>query len=64
MAGIEVVEQEIDLSFAAEADEIFLTNAIRGIVCVERFESRTYDNKMGREIFMSILGNPVRNFNI
>ncbi|HEX4850543.1 MAG TPA: aminotransferase class IV, partial [Puia sp.] len=64
LAGIDVVERDIDVSFVADADEIFLTNAIRGLFCVTQFESKTYGNKTGREIFTRILGNPVRNFNI
>jgi branched-chain amino acid aminotransferase len=38
-----------------DADEIFLTNAIRGIQWVKRVEEKQYKTKIGKELFASLL---------
>lgn len=49
--GYMVVEQRLEPSFLADADEVFLTNAVRGLRWVERFDSFRYGNLRAQEIF-------------
>ena len=49
--GYNVKEQTVTLTMLREADEIFLTNAVRGIRWVRNFEDVAYTNKKITEIY-------------
>lgn len=48
--GYKTSEKSINLRDLLEADEIFLTNAIKGIVWVNRFSGKTYSNAVSSEL--------------
>lgn len=50
-AGYGVVETTINVSDLLQADEVFLTNAVRGIQWVRQFETKTYGSVMVKEIY-------------
>lgn len=64
LMGFTIREEKMTAEFLSDSDEIFLTNAIRGLLWVEKFESRKYTNKLAREIFTGIFENSERMFNI
>jgi branched-chain amino acid aminotransferase len=41
--GLKVIEQEVTVEDAENADEIFLTNAVRGVMFVQQFGRKRYD---------------------
>ena len=47
----EVAEMPIKIEDIANADEIFLTNSIRGIMWVRQFENSNYGNFETRKIY-------------
>lgn len=49
--GILVKETKIDLAMLNEADEVFLTNAIRGLRWVQRLENKIYSNVVSRKLY-------------
>jgi len=49
-AGYPIREISMEVPFLREADEIFVTNVIRGIRSVEVFEERRYDDRITGEI--------------
>jgi branched-chain amino acid aminotransferase len=51
-----IIETEINLEELMEADEIFLSNAIRGIRWVEKFEGRKYKCEMVAKIWDRVFG--------
>jgi len=51
LAGRKVSEKIMDPKLLASADEIFLTNAVRGIQPVASLEGRQYDSGVTRSIF-------------
>lgn len=48
--GYEWCEKICEISSLENADEVFLTNAIRGIMWVKQFRDKVYTNKVGREL--------------
>ena len=52
---IEVREASVHLSQLQEADEVFLTNAIRGIRWVQRIGDTLYKNNFSRQLYERIL---------
>ena len=58
-AGISLSEEAISPDFLEGADEIFLTNALRGIRSVERFAGRTYD-QTSTNMIRGLLGKDLR----
>lgn len=55
--GVVVKETKIDLVLLNEADEVFLTNAIRGIRWVQRFENKIYSNTVSRHLYDQLYSN-------
>lgn len=55
--GVVVKETKIDLVLLNEADEVFLTNAIRGIRWVQRFENKIYSNTVSRHLYDQLFSN-------
>lgn len=55
--GMRVSEKIITKAFMAEADEVFLTNAVRGIQPVETIHHKVYPSKATRYIFDLIAEN-------
>ena len=55
--GVVVKETKIDLVLLNEADEVFLTNAIRGIRWVQRFENKIYSNAVSRQLYDQLFSN-------
>ena len=49
--GIECKEEKIHPNDVLEADEIILTNAVKGVQWVEFYEGKVYGNEMGRRMF-------------
>lgn len=47
--GVEVIEAKIDPLLLAEADEIFLTNAVRGVQWVMGYKQKRYFNKWSKQ---------------
>lgn len=52
-----VKEIKIDLAMLQEADEVFLTNAIRGVRWVQRFENKIYTNAVSRNLYDQLFSN-------
>lgn len=52
-----VKEIKIDLAMLQEADEVFLTNAIRGIRWVQRYENKMYSNGLSRQLYDRLFNN-------
>ena len=48
--GYEITEQPLSKEILADADEVFLTNAIRGIKWVRQWENNTYSSAMVQKI--------------
>ncbi len=55
--GITIIEQPLTRSMLDSADEVFLTNAIRGIKWVETCYGNTYTNDKTVEIYRLVCGN-------
>jgi branched-chain amino acid aminotransferase len=55
--GIFVKETTIDRALLDDADELFLTNAIRGLRWVARLDNKTYVNNLSRELNYRFLNN-------
>lgn len=51
IAGMSISEKELDVNDLDTAQEIFLTNAIRGIQPVARYQNKAYDSTLSRNIF-------------
>lgn len=51
IAGMPVHEKALDIAILLNADEIFLTNAIRGIQPVSRYNNKAYPNALTRKVF-------------
>lgn len=49
--GMEVVKQKCPVSLLEEADEVFLTNAIRGVQWVRKFKKKRYSSEKTRVIY-------------
>jgi branched-chain amino acid aminotransferase len=49
--GIAIREENVTVDFLTEAEEVFLTNSIRGIRWVERFESKSYGHSISSRLF-------------
>lgn len=56
LQGITLSEKNITKETLAEADEVFLTNAVRGIQPVDSINGKAYSNKATRYIFDLIAG--------
>lgn len=52
--GHTIVEKKINIPDLLDADEVFLTNAIKGIRWVKQFREKTYTNSKTADIFESI----------
>jgi branched-chain amino acid aminotransferase len=50
-AGYAVFEKEMDREFVQEADEVFLSNALRGIRWVQRSGDKNYSNEISSAIY-------------
>jgi branched-chain amino acid aminotransferase len=48
--GIAISEKKVTVDLLAEAEEIFLTNSIRGIRWVKKFESRSYSDAISSRL--------------
>ncbi len=48
---IEYQERSITVQMLENADEVFLTNAVRGIISVSQFKSRAYEVKLAQEYY-------------
>ena len=55
--GVVVKEVKMDMALLSEADEVFLTNAIRGIRWVQRFENKSYSNTVSRQLYDELFSN-------
>jgi len=55
ISGIVMKQVAVDMQMLTTADEIFLTNAIRGIQPVTHFAERDLDINLSREIFNSLI---------
>ncbi len=53
--GYEAIEKETSLEDLADADEMFLTNAISGLRWVSEFKGKKYNNTVGSKIFHSTI---------
>ena len=53
--GITVIESSITENDLLEADEIFLTNAIRGIQWVKQLDDKTLSNTRTKEIYRTVI---------
>ena len=54
ISNYDVTESEIDLEFLNNADEIFLTNSLLGIIAVNNLEKKVFKSqKISKEIFNS-----------
>jgi len=42
--GLPVVQCDCDISFLQDAEEVFLTNAVQGVVCVAKYGEFNYEN--------------------
>ncbi len=51
IAGMNIMETPLAISDLDTADEIFLTNAIRGIQPVSHYKDKAYSSKLSRNIF-------------
>jgi branched-subunit amino acid aminotransferase/4-amino-4-deoxychorismate lyase len=51
IAGFEIREKIIEPSFIADADEVFLTNAVRGIQLVHTIEDKVYTHDVTRNVY-------------
>lgn len=49
--NIQVIEKEIDRNFLSTADEVFLSNIVRGVQWVKNIDEREYDNKLSLTIY-------------
>ena len=49
--GIEFKEEKIHPNDVLEADEIILTNAVKGVQWVEFYEGKRYGSALGKKIF-------------
>ena len=49
--GIECKEEKIHPNDVLDADEIILTNAVKGVQWVEFYEGKKYGCEMGRKLF-------------
>ena len=49
--GIDCIEEKIHPNDVLEADEIILTNAVKGVQWVEFYEGKRYRNTLGKKIF-------------
>jgi branched-chain amino acid aminotransferase len=54
-AGFNVTEERLSIQTLLAADEVFLTNVIRGIRPVKQFQKTVYSNKLTREIFNKVV---------
>jgi branched-chain amino acid aminotransferase len=54
-AGFSVTEERLSLETLLAADEVFLTNVIRGIRPVKQFQKAGYSNTLTREIFNKVV---------
>jgi branched-chain amino acid aminotransferase len=52
--GIEVAETALNIDDIANADEVFLTNAIKGMMWVKQFADTTYSNIETQKIYKTI----------
>lgn len=59
-SGLDIEEQSVTVSELMEADELFLTNAIRGICRVHKLGEKTYSEKLVKEIEMQIRAQLIR----
>jgi branched-chain amino acid aminotransferase len=55
--GYTVIEKQLGLKDMQEADEVFLSNAIRGIRWVQRFEDVEYRNEQTASIYDAVIKN-------
>ena len=53
--GMNVTESPISVVDIQNADEIFLTNVMRGLHCVGKMRNKTFENSLSKEIFEMIL---------
>lgn len=54
-AGFTAKEERLSIATLLSADEVFLTNVIRGIRPVKQFQKTNYSNKLTREIFNKVM---------
>jgi branched-chain amino acid aminotransferase len=54
-SGFEVKEQKLETKDLEEADEVFLTNAIRGICWVKQFGNKTYGRQLTGKIYNELI---------
>jgi branched-chain amino acid aminotransferase len=50
-----IIEKEIKIEDLLDADEVFFTNALRGIQWAEKFRDKTYKNTITKKIFENAL---------
>jgi branched-chain amino acid aminotransferase len=53
-AGFKIIEKEISIDELENADEVFLTNSIKGIRWVKQFRNKEYKNRLVKQIFVSV----------
>jgi branched-chain amino acid aminotransferase len=53
-AGFKIIEKEISMDELENADEVFLTNSIKGIRWVKQFRNKEYKNRLVKQIFVSV----------
>ncbi|GAA4333858.1 aminotransferase class IV [Flaviaesturariibacter amylovorans] len=53
-AGTPVLETTLTMEDLLAADELFLTNAVKGIRWVERFRNRTYSSRRSKELYAGL----------
>jgi branched-chain amino acid aminotransferase len=53
-AGFKIIEKEISIDELENADEVFLTNSVKGIRWVKQFRNKEYKNRLVKQIFVSV----------
>ncbi|HUR10383.1 MAG TPA: aminotransferase class IV [Flavitalea sp.] len=51
LSGLEVEEKQLELKLLYDANEIFVTNAVKGIRWIGSFHGKTYTNTLSKTIF-------------